>query len=127
VRDIVPKVLDFLEVFVELGLTRHSPFAPCSVRLKPPSAILQAILVRGSRRILCNGDDCVPTAKGRRRLSAFSIRSAAVVKRVLIPALTPQSRYGARGADTAARSVGDLEKPWEWDGKRGLASHRLKD
>ena len=34
--------------------------------------------------------------------------------------LTPQSRYGARGADTAARSVGDVEKPWEWNGKRGL-------
>ncbi len=27
--------------------------------------------------------------------------------------LTPQSRYGARSADTAARSVGDFEKPWE--------------
>ncbi len=34
--------------------------------------------------------------------------------------LTPQSRYGARSADTAARSVGDVEKPWEWNGKRGL-------
>jgi phage terminase small subunit len=28
--------------------------------------------------------------------------------------LTPQSRYGARGADTAARSVGDVPKPWEF-------------
>ena len=28
--------------------------------------------------------------------------------------LTPQSRYGARAADTAARNVGDVPKPWEF-------------
>ena len=55
--------------------------------------------------------------KLQRQLGEVSGRIATLATRMR---LTPQSRYGARSADTAARSVGDVEKPWEWNGKRGL-------
>jgi phage terminase small subunit len=41
--------------------------------------------------------------------------------------LTPQSRYGARGADTAGRLPPDGPPPWEWDGKRGTKLWELPD
>ncbi len=45
-----------------------------------------------------------------KQLGEISGRIATLATRMR---LTPQSRYGARGADTAARSVGDFRKPWE--------------
>ncbi len=55
-------------------------------------------------------------ARTLRQLGEISGRIATLATRMR---LTPQSKYGARGADTAARSVGEGPKPWEWDGKRG--------
>ncbi len=49
--------------------------------------------------------------KLQRQLGEVSGRIATLATRLR---LTPQSRYGARGADTAARSVGDIQKPWEY-------------
>ncbi len=48
--------------------------------------------------------------KLQRQLGEISGRIATLATRMR---LTPQSKYGARGADTAARSVGDIRKPWE--------------
>ena len=50
-------------------------------------------------------------ARVLKQLGELSGRIATLATRMR---LTPQSRYGARGADTAARSVGDLRKPWEY-------------
>ena len=52
--------------------------------------------------------------KLQRQLGEVSGRIATLATRMR---LTPQSRYGARSADTAARSVGDGPKPWEWSGR----------
>ena len=49
-----------------------------------------------------------------KQLGEISGRIATLATRLR---LTPQSRYGARSADTAARSVGDGPKPWEWSGR----------
>ncbi len=49
--------------------------------------------------------------KLQKQLGEVSGRIATLATRMR---LTPQSRYGARGADTAARSVGDGPKPWEF-------------
>ncbi len=45
-----------------------------------------------------------------KQLGEISGRIATLATRMR---LTPQSRYGARSADTAARGVGDFKKPWE--------------
>jgi hypothetical protein len=50
----------------------------------------------------------------QKQLGELSGRIATLATRMR---LTPQSRYGARAADTAGRSVGDGPKPWEWSGR----------
>jgi phage terminase small subunit len=50
-------------------------------------------------------------ARVLKQLGEVSGRIATLATRMR---LTPQSRYGARGADTAARSAGDGPKPWEF-------------
>jgi phage terminase small subunit len=49
--------------------------------------------------------------KLQKQLGEVSGRIATLATRLR---LTPQSRYGARAADTAARTSGDGPKPWEF-------------
>ena len=80
--------------------------------------VSQRFTIRSLQVIERGGDDFDRDEWERllKQLGEVSGRIATLATRMR---LTPQSRYGARGADTAARSVGDGPKPWEWHGGRG--------
>jgi phage terminase small subunit len=75
--------------------------------------ISQRYTIRALQRIEREGNDFERDEWERvlKQLGEVSGRIATLATRMR---LTPQSRYGARGADTAARSVGDVPKPWEF-------------
>ncbi len=75
--------------------------------------VSQRNTIRALQRIEREDDDFERDEWERvlKQLGEVSGRIATLATRMR---LTPQSRYGARGADTAARSVGDVPKPWEF-------------
>jgi len=75
--------------------------------------VSQRNTIRALQRIEREDDDFERDEWERvlKQLGEVSGRIATLATRMR---LTPQSRYGARGADTAARSVGDGPKPWEF-------------
>jgi len=75
--------------------------------------VSQRNTIRALQRIEREDDDFERDEWERvlKQLGEISGRIATLATRMR---LTPQSRYGARGADTAARSVGDVPKPWEF-------------
>ena len=80
--------------------------------------ISQRLTLRAVQKVERDGEDFdgASWVNLLRQLGEISGRIATLATRLR---LTPQSRYGARGADTAARSVGEGPKPWEWHGGRG--------
>ena len=75
--------------------------------------VSQQFTIRSLQVVERGGDDFDRKEWERllKQLGEVSGRIATLATRMR---LTPQSRYGARGADTAARSVGDVPKPWEF-------------
>ncbi len=89
-----PGTLPLLEAFCGLTVSQHNT-------------------IMAVQRIEREANDFQRDEWGRvlKQLGELSGRIATLATRMR---LTPQSRYGARGADTAARSVGDVPKPWEF-------------